>query len=526
MTLKTLIPLALLGLGGCGWGNMPAGNTQGTTPLWNAHDIVAAGDGLYVKLSATGRLVRVTRDGATLVDTGPGRVDQVALAPDGETVVAFARRTRCVSDDPRETRGVKTVEDCPGAFREVSTQVLVLNDADVTTTIDVSTHFNAVTFSGDGRWAVAWLDVDKGIDLTGAGVVDLTSVLVLDLDSATATPVSVGFAASNLLFTEDATRAVVLSKDSVALVDLTGERPERSTVFPLTLDADQRVTPVGVALTPDGRYALITARGSDDLYVLRLERPSINLVNLSGRPSAMAVFPDDDPSAEVDTSRTVVVHTSPVVDVMDHTAFDIDATGLDEPMDHIELAGREAILWGSEGQHDLYRIDIDTNELVEYRLENPAVQLQVAPGGDFAVALTRPEGGFGDDLQGLYDRSPGMELIDLRDARGRTAPFLLEGQGLGMAFAATDTRLDTLVLQQGQDYLYQLDLYTLQTVELDLAAPPVAIGSLPDGGFWITHDAMLGLVTFYDPSTGQTEEIAGFGALGWLEGTPLAEEEE
>lgn len=525
--MRPLIPVALLGLASCGWGNMPDNNWVDLgQPLWNASDVVAAGDGLYVKLTASGRLAHITADGATLVDTGPGSVDQVALAPDGETVVSFVRRYRCVSDDPRETRGVKTVDECPAGLLEQSTQVLVLDQAEVTRTIDVSTHFNAVNFSDDGRWAIAWLDVDKGIDLTGAGVVDLTSVLVLDLSTGTATPVGVGFAASNLLFTKDASRAVVLSKDTVALVDLTGERPERSTTYPLTLDADQQVTPVGVALTPDGRYALITAQGSDDLYVLRLERPSINLVNLSGRPSAMVVFDDDDPDPDVDTSRTVVVHTTPVVDVMDHRAFDIDASNLDEAMNHIEVSGRDALLWSNGSQHDVYRLDVDTNELVEYRLENPAVDLQVAPGGDFAVALTRPEGGFGDDLQGLYDRSAGMELIDLRDDRGNTSPFLLEGLGVGLAFSASDTRLDTLVLQQGQDYLYQLDLYTLQTVEVDLPAPPVAIGALPAGGFWITHDAALGLISFYDPATGDVDEVAGFGAMSWLEGIELNDEEE
>ena len=162
-------------------------------PLWDAADVVAAGDGVYVKLPSSGRLVHVTRDGSTLVDTGPGQIDNVALAPDGETVVAFVRRTRCVADDPREIRGVKTMQQCPLAYRELSTEVLVLEGAEVVSSIDVSTHYNAVTFSGDGRWAIAWLDVDQGIDLNGAGVVDLTSVLVLDLADSIATPVSVGF---------------------------------------------------------------------------------------------------------------------------------------------------------------------------------------------------------------------------------------------------------------------------------------------------------------------------------------------
>ena len=137
------------------------------------------------------------------------------------------------------------------------------------------------------------------------------------------------------------------------------------------------------------------------------------------------------------------------------------------------------------------------------------------PDETFAVALTRAEGGGGNDADGLYDQYPGMEIIDLTD--DDSDPYLLEGTGLGMAFSATDTRLDALVLQDGIDYLYQLDLYSGQSQEIDLAAPPVAIGSLPNGPFFITHSDALGLVSFLDPATGEVTEVAGFAALGLID---------
>jgi hypothetical protein len=104
-----------------------------------------------------------------------------------------------------------------------------------------------------------------------------------------------------------------------------------------------------------------------------------------------------------------------------------------------------------------------------------------------------------------------MEILDLRD--DDTQPFLLEGQGLGVVFSQSDTELHALVLQQGQDYLYQLDLYTGVAVEIDLSQPPVAIGSMADGSFYITHTSGLGLVSFLDPVTGDVTEIGGFGAI-------------
>jgi hypothetical protein len=140
------------------------------------------------------------------------------------------------------------------------------------------------------------------------------------------------------------------------------------------------------------------------------------------------------------------------------------------------------------------------------------------------VALTRPEGNFGGmDVDSLYDQHPGMEIVDLRS--DESEPFLLEGQGLGVAFASDDALLNALVLQQGVDYLYRLDLYTRQSEELELAAPPVAIGTMPDGRFFITHDRPLGLVSFLDPATGEVVEVGGFAAVGVNDLIELIEEE-
>jgi hypothetical protein len=520
--MRRLAPLAVLALTACGWDHLPDGSfVEREGPLWNPDRVLAAEDGLYIPLERARRLVRIDGSGvATEVDLGGALLDQVTLAPDGRTVVATVREFRCVADDPRELRGVDTLDDCPSALREVDGFVVAIEEGEVRSRVPVSAHYNALTFADDGRWAIAWLDVDAGVSFEDAGVVDLTSVLVLDLEEGVSTPVSVGFGAENVLFTPEADRAVVLSRSSVALVDLRGESPERGTTFPLTLDADQTVQPVGVDLTPDGAYALITARHQDDLYVLRLERPSVNLVNLSGQPSDMAVFEGIDAQDDIADERTVVVHAGTArVDLVDHDAFDVDSLVLDEPMDHIAPVGRTAVLWGSAGQQDVYSLDLDDETLIEYRLENPPRSLQVAPTGEFAVALTGPTGGLD-----FFDTRHLLEVLDLSDDRGRSRPHLLEAPGRDLAFNVTDTRLDVLVLQSGTDYLFQLDLYTQQAQEVDLPAPPVALGARPGGGFWVSHDASLGLITLYDPASGEQVEVAGFAAYGLLEDLPLAED--
>jgi hypothetical protein len=227
-------------------------------------------------------------------------------------------------------------------------------------------------------------------------------------------------------------------------------------------------------------------------------------------------------AVDVPSDSTVLAFAGQArVDVLDHEYFDVRSLTLDEPMTGIVHADGLALLWSDGSGHDAYRLDLETNTLTEYRLQNPAVQMLVAPTREYAVALTRPEGGAAAGAEGLYDQSPGLEILDLRPDRDDTLPYLLEGQGLGAAFVATDTTLSTLVLQQGVDYLYSLDLYTLDSERIGLSAPPLAIGAVPDGPFFVTQDDSLGLVSFYDPANGDVTEVAGFAGHLVLEGAPF-----
>ena len=313
----------------------------------------------------------------------------------------------------------------------------------------------------------------------------------------------------------------------MAVIDLTESTPTKAVTFPLTLDADQTVDPVGVALTPDGRYALISVRGAGDLYVLDLDLRSVNMVSLSSNPSAMAVIDDADPFDDIFNDRTVIVYENgKMVDILEHQYFDVESYTLDEPMSGVLAGNQMAVLYTDQGGHDAYLLDLETQDLLEYRLENPTVSMHLAPTEEFAIALTRAESGVNSGVDGLYDRNPGMEILDLTGDKAKSRAYLLEGQGVGLAFSATETALHALVLQQGIRYLYKLDLYTGAEETLDLSAPPKHIGTMPDGEFFITHESGLGLISFYDPNTGTVREASGFGALGLDPDIALIKEEE
>lgn len=504
--MRPIATLALLGLAACGTPNQTA--TILDAPLWSPTQSVATVGGLYTPLAQTGNLVWIDTGGdASLVAIRPGVLTRLSTTPDGLSAVAFVQEYAC---EPDEGRVPNELQDCAQADRVTSTRIALITEGDIDATYDVAGHFNTLEFSDTGRFAISWPDLDSGVPIEG--VVNLNNVLVIDTESGEAWPVPVGFAADNVVYNADETRAIVLSRSEVAVLDLTTQPPTRSVTFPLTLDPDDVVVPVGISLTADGRYALISVQGRGDLYVLDLVNPSVNLVSLAGNPSAMVV------DAALDETLITYSNT-PRAEVLDHQFFDTELIELDEPMDQILQRDSMALLWRLNTGHDAYRLDMATLDLVEYRLENPVIQMHLAPTGEYALALTRAEGGSTD----AYDTRPGMEILDLRPGEDDSFAYLLEGQGVGAAFVQGETTLDALVLQQGVDYLYRLDMYTLQPQQIDLVAPPVAIGAVPEGPFWIAHDDPMGLVSFFDPSNDRLVEVSGFATLGLLDEIPVTE---
>lgn len=502
------VPLLAL-LASCGWNNLPAQESYYVDePLWNSAGPIATSDGVYVELPAADALVLVRADGTwSPIDVGVGTLDRApSPSPDGATIGSFITRIWCADGEAEHIY----VEACPEDELEQDHDLLLIRDGAVGATIALDNPYNGLRWSADGTWAVALIEAGSRLDNAG-GVVSLTTILFVDVADGSATSVPVGFAATDVLFDADASRAVVLSQSEVAVVDLTGGSPSVAITYGLTLDADDVVVPVGIELTPDGDHALISVEGDDSLYILDLVNPSVNIKALSGAPSAMAVNLGED--------RTILVYGADArVDIVDHDGFDVDSVDLDEPMSHILDASDFSVLWSPDSR-DVYRFQVTEGDegavaysTTEYRLQSTPLSVYVSPDEQFAVALTAP-GAIG----GRY----GMEILDLRSDgeggwRDDVWPYALEGRGLGVAFALEGDAPQALVLQQDQDYVYQFDLMSASATELGLSAPPRAIGAMPDGGFFVTEDVTTGLMAFLDPSSDAVVEAAGFATYDLL----------
>lgn len=477
------------------------GHTYLDEPLWSS-EIVSTNDGVFVPI-ARGQIAEVTPKGWTTLDLQGGYATRMIASPDGESLLVFAYWEECSV----EGRRIRSESDCYQEQGELVTthELVIYQEGERAGAVEIPSHFNALDFTSDGRTAVAYLDYQPGMTLPAGSLGDITQLLFIDLTDVSTTPVPIGYPADRLLFNADDTRAVILSQSEIVIIELETGDYERVVTFPLSLDVDATVSPEDVSLTPDGNYAIITVEGGRDLYVLDLVAESINIVSLDSVPSDMIVDPTVD--------RTVLAYGGRnTVDLMDHVYFEVESIALEETANRIVALDGQVLLFSDVGNKDVYRLDLETTELVEYRMKNPPNSLQVEPGELYAVAITRPEGGFADDVESLFDVNYGVEILDL--GSDKSIPLIATAMPLGIEFSGSGADSQALVLLQGVEELTLVNLPTGASAQLELEAPPVSIGTWGDA-YVILHDAPLGMVSFLDPRTGEvTDTVGGFGSAG------------
>ncbi|HNH45859.1 MAG TPA: hypothetical protein PKY30_02415 [Myxococcota bacterium] len=498
--MRTLLPLLLLG--GCNpWNIDPNNSTSLNAALWDPN-VATLNDGAYVRLPHAGKLLRITPSGeVTEVDLRGASPQKLVEVADNDSLLVTATWQVCEDDDPK----IKRVEDCATDDLSTAAELDLVRDGKVVQTLDVPPQFTAFAFNANGSIAAAHLDPATTASVIVDGLLNLTAVVFVETVSGTVHEVPVGFAAESVLFTEDGSRAVVLSRSQVAVVDLASWAV--SVTFPLTLDPDTMVSPQDVVLASGGRYALVSVSGSADLYVLDLEQESIDLVELSSSPTDMLVDSGSDQTVMVSGSRAQV-------DVLEHEFFEVQSFELDEPCNAILDGESWTVLYNTNnGYHDLYLFQPETGLLIEYRAENPISKLQLTGDQRFAVATMNPDVSVGSGVSGFYDIHYGLGIFPLAEEADPVA-LVLEGAPVGLELVSNNGINQALVLMNEVDALLRVDLATGTAEPLELERSPTAIASSPDGKFVISQDASLGQISFLDPATSKMVTAAGFASIG------------
>lgn len=157
-----------------------------------------------------------------------------------------------------------------------------------------------------------------------------------------------------------------------------------------------------------------------------------------------------------------------------------------------------------------------TGALVESRAENPVMEMVIA-ADTYAVATLSAEAVGGDGASGFYDAHYGISVWALPTAPGEDPgdPIALALNAAPVGFATTsDGDLSSaMVLVSGEESLTSVDLASAAATEVDLGATPIGLLASPSGGFVVTHDEVLGRVSFLDGAGALVGTAAGFAAI-------------
>ena len=503
MRLSSILFLSLLG--GCDlWPESQV--IELDEPLWST-DTITLDDGVYAILPRAGRLVRVgTNDTWHTVSLDGARPLSIRADANHERLMAHVQWPVC--DDPAPN--IVLVEDCPEDSLYWEAEMAIIDEGKRVAVSSVPAHMNGMAFAPDGETVLLYMDNTAESHVVTGPIIDLTEVMFLDMSTGDVQALSVGFMPRKVLFTSDGTRAVVMSRSHVVVIDVASRTVELE--YPLTLDADIEIDPSAAVLSPDDRYAMIAIEGQSDLYKLDLEVVSIDMEALDGEPSDLANDPE--------TGKTVITYRnrSQVDVIVEHDFIARESISLDEPATDIVLGDGVAVLFNSEETytHDIIKLDLETMDVTEFVTQNPVHELRLSPDGHYAVATLRPQtdedyGGF----DGYQASRWGLAVANL--STDDIVSLVLQSQPVGVEIVEQSGSAFALVLMEDLEEIIQVDLSAPgNQTALDLPSAPATIQASPTGGFTIAHRAPLGQISFVDPTDGSIETSSGFATGGFF----------
>ena len=401
----------------------------------------------------------------------------------------------------------------PGANVDTTVVLNVLsNDASVlrataagidVKSVKVAKDANAWAFSADGRYAIAWADAKKrpGAPKT-EGFQDLT---VIDLNStAPPTVLAVGYRPVLVGFARNAPLAHAVTQDGVAIVDLATSPPRLVRNVPISATPTEDPGTRDVAVTPDGKTALVRREGSPSITAVSLETGARVEVVLNGPVTDLDLTESGDRAvAVVRSTSTVAVLPIPGVLTQPTQVKNVTVTG--ETVGSVVLStdGSTAMLYTNASQTErvtvMNLLATPDPTFRTVKLYSPVLAAFAAPDARHATILHDVK-----TLDGAFSLVP--LAIDL--------PAKIVATKAKPTFVAM-TESVAIVSERGDSQkIYGAYLAKLPSFEVErftLASPPIAVGIVPAAKrAFVAQQHPEGRITFLDLDTGLARTLTGF----------------
>ena len=381
-------------------------------------------------------------------------------------------------------------------------------------TVQIRDNLNRMKLSPDGAFAVLWYDFSAAEPGDGFsdGVQSFNEASFVHLGTLEHTPMAVGFSPRDVVFTPDGTTAVVVSNETLAVVDL-----EAAVLSPALIPLSDAIEPPEaeeVLLSVDGQVALVRQFGSDALVVVDLIAQTTAELPVGLNPTDMDRTPDG-------TQAAVVCRGSEDIWMVDLTdPLGVTPTTVALPTGYsfgaVELdpTGQRGVVYTTATLQDRYGLwDRGTDTITVKALEKPVEALGISPDGESMLVVHTLLDGPNIQIGSPFSGEWSLTAINLVD--GRTNPMLLPSEPI--SFVNSGDGRHAYFIMEGEQFLEQLDYITLLPQQIPLKSNPKFLGVLatPEGSAdapfaWVSQEHELGRISFFNPNDNTLETITGF----------------
>ncbi len=369
--------------------------------------------------------------------------------------------------------------------------------------VKVAKDANAWAFSSDGRYAIAWADSKRRPAAPKTeGFQDLT---VIDLVGTTPpTVLAVGYRPVVVGFARGAPLAHAVTQDGVAIVDLSSSPPRLVKNVPISATPTEEPGTRDVAVTPDGKLALVRRDGSAQVTVVSLETGQRVDVTLNGPVTDLDMSEAGDKAVAVvrSTSTAVVI---PIPGVLGQPTSVKNVTVTGETVGSVVLSsdGNTAMLYTNASQTE--RITV--------------MNLAATPDPTFRVvrlyspvlaAFAAPDARHATILHDLKTSDGAFSLVPL----GSDLPAKIVAMKAKPTQVAMTSEV-AIVAERGDAQkiygAYLAKLPSFQVERFALASPPISVGVVPSAKrAFVAQEHPEGRITFLDLDTGLARTLTGF----------------
>lgn len=371
-----------------------------------------------------------------------------------------------------------------------------------TKTIETAPRANALAFSADGKWAIAWTDAQKIANAPKQqGFQDLT---VMDLEAGTSTILAVGYRPVSVGFAAGQPRAYAVTQDGIAIVDLIGgPHVTKNVAISDTPTEDPGTRDVSV--TKDGAYALVRRDGEATITAVSLANDTRTTITLPSPVTDLDLADTGDKAVAVlrATSQAVIL---PIPGIVADPATFTTVTVTGETIGSVVLppGGARALLYTNAVPAErITLLDLGSSAFRTVRLYSPVLGVFSAPDALHAVVLhDRTEGP--DGTPGAFSLVPTGATLPAKIVATKAPPT---------AVAVVN---DRAVVAERQDATGTFGAYVARMPQLmeqryDLASPPIAVGIVEGARrAYVAQAHPEGRLTFIDLDTGVARTLTGF----------------